>query len=78
MIIYLIKSSLCLSAFLLAYYLLLERENMHVFKRFYLLVSLVFSFIVSFISFEFKGENAIAAASNSLQTVILPTLEIST
>lgn len=78
MITYLIKSSLCLSVFLLAYYLLLERENMPVFKRFYLLVSLVFSLIVPFISFEFKGENAIAVASNSLQTVILPTLEIST
>ena len=78
MIIYLIKSTLSLSAFLLVYYVVFERENMHVFKRFYLLFSLAFSFIVPFISFEFQGKNAIAVASNSVQAVILPTLEIST
>jgi beta-lactamase regulating signal transducer with metallopeptidase domain len=77
MIIYLLKSSLCLSAFLLVYYFILERENMHVFKRFYLLISLLFSFIVPFISFEFKAENALVAASNNLQTVVLPAIQIS-
>ena len=77
MIIYLIKSSLCLSAFLLVYYFILERENMHVFKRIYLLISLLFSFIVPFISFEFKAENALLTASNDLQTVVLPILQIS-
>ena len=78
MIIYLIKSSLCLSAFLLIYYFVFEREKMHTFKRFYLLVSLVFSFVLPLISFEFKGENAIVSASNNIQSVVLPTLEIST
>lgn len=77
MIIYLIKSSLCLSAFLLVYYFILERENMHVFKRIYLLISLLFSFTVPFISFEFKAENALLTASNDLQIVVLPTLQIS-
>lgn len=77
MMIYLLKSSLCLSAFLLVYYFILEQENMHVFKRFYLLFSLVFSFIVPFISYEFKAENAIVAASNNFQTVVLPAIQIS-
>ena len=77
MMIYLIKSSFCLSAFLLVYYFILERENMHVFKRFYLLISLVFSFVVPFVSFEFKAANALVATSNNLQTVVLPAIQIS-
>lgn len=76
MILYLIKSSLCLAAFLLVYNLVFERENMHVFKRFYLLTGLVFSFVVPFISFEFQGENTIAAASNTVQSIVLPNLEL--
>lgn len=78
MIIYLIKSSLCLAAFLLVYYLVFERENMHVFKRFYLLFSLAFSFVVPLISFEIASENTITSASNTMQSVVLPTLELST
>ena len=76
MILYLIKSSLCLAAFLLVYYLVFERENMHVFKRFYLLTSLIFSFVVSFISLEFQAENTIAVASNTVQSIVLPNLEL--
>ena len=76
MIIYLIKSTLCLLAFFLTYRLVLERENMPVFKRFYLLISLVFSFVVPFITFEFKDENTVALVSKSLESVVLPTLEL--
>lgn len=76
MIIYLIKSSLCLALFLLVYYLVFEGENMHVFKRIYLLSSLVFSFVVPFISFEFQAKNIIALASNSVQSIVLPDLEL--
>ena len=48
MIVYLIKVTLCALLFYAMYVLLLERENMHRFKRIYLLGSLVFSMIVPF------------------------------
>ena len=51
MLVYIIKSSACLAVFLLIYKLLLEKENMHVFKRFYLLVCLLISFGIPFITF---------------------------
>jgi bla regulator protein BlaR1 len=37
MILYIIKSILCSTLFITAYYLLLEKEKMHRFKRWYLL-----------------------------------------
>lgn len=43
---YLLKSGACMAIFMLFYKLLLERENMHVFKRFYLLGALVASLII--------------------------------
>ncbi|MGG6229293.1 M56 family metallopeptidase [Tenacibaculum sp. SDUM215027] len=46
MITYLIKSGLCLALLLTFYHLILEREKMHQFNRFYLLGSVVFSFLV--------------------------------
>ncbi|MGB5819016.1 MAG: M56 family metallopeptidase [Saonia sp.] len=46
MLAYLLKSSACMVILLLFYKLLLERENMHVFKRFYLLGALVASLII--------------------------------
>ena len=48
MISYLIKSGLCLALLLAFYHLVLEREKMHQFNRFYLLGSVLFSFIVPF------------------------------
>ena len=45
MITYFIKSSICLTLLLLFYHLVLEREKMHQFNRFYLLGSILFSFI---------------------------------
>jgi bla regulator protein BlaR1 len=49
---YLIKAVLCSGIFLLAYFLLLEKEKMHQFNRFYLLGSLVLSLGIPLISFE--------------------------
>ncbi len=49
MITYLIKSGLCLALVLLAYKVLLERERVYMFNRYYLLFGLCFSFIVPFI-----------------------------
>lgn len=74
---YIIKSTLCLAVFLIAYIWLLEREKMHVFKRFYLLFSLVFSLTVPLSNFHLQFENPINSASKSLQTYILPALELS-
>ena len=45
MIVYLLKSAACLSLLLLFYHLVLEKEKMHKFNRFYLLGSVLFSFL---------------------------------
>ncbi len=52
MIDFLIKSTIALAVLLAVYYLLLEKEKMHQFNRFYLLFAIVFSFIVPFITIE--------------------------
>jgi len=58
-------------AFLLGvYYLLLQKERMFVFNRFYLLFSLVFSFILPFISFTVNSP-AMAQPLNGLTTILL-------
>ena len=49
---FLIKSAISLGVLLLAYHFLLEKEKMHQFNRFYLLFSLVFSFVIPFITIE--------------------------
>ena len=46
MLVYLIKSAACLAIFLLFYKLVLEKESIHQFKRYYLLGALVGSFII--------------------------------
>ena len=51
MLFYLLKSTVCLLAFSLFYKLFLEKENIHVFKRFYLLGSLALSFYIPLITF---------------------------
>ena len=51
MLIYVLKSAACLAILHLFYKLFLEKENMHVFKRYYLLGSLVFALIVPTIVF---------------------------
>lgn len=49
MIAYLLKMTLCALLLYAVYALLLERENMHGFKRIYLLVSIIFSMVVPLI-----------------------------
>jgi N-acetylmuramoyl-L-alanine amidase/beta-lactamase regulating signal transducer with metallopeptidase domain len=53
MIDFLLKSTICLIVFLGFYHLVLSREKMHQFNRFYLLISLLISFAIPFITFEF-------------------------
>ncbi|HLO74102.1 MAG TPA: M56 family metallopeptidase [Flavobacterium sp.] len=52
MIDFLIKYTICLTVFLSFYHLVLEREKMHRFNRFYLLGSIVISLVIPFITFE--------------------------
>jgi bla regulator protein BlaR1 len=51
MIIYLLKSASCLALLILFYHLVLEKEKMHDFNRFYLLGSILFSFLAPLTTF---------------------------
>jgi len=51
MLVFIFKSTACLLAFLLFYKLVLEREKMHRFNRFYLLTALVLSFGIPLVTF---------------------------
>ncbi len=53
MIDFLIKSTISLTVFIGFYHFVLERERIHVFNRFYLLATIVISFLIPFITFEF-------------------------
>ncbi|WP_029034126.1 M56 family metallopeptidase [Salinimicrobium terrae] len=48
---YLLKSAACLAILMVFYKFLLEKENMHVFKRWYLLAAVLVSFIIPWITF---------------------------
>jgi beta-lactamase regulating signal transducer with metallopeptidase domain len=52
MIDFLIKSTICLTVFLGFYHLVLEREKIHLFNRFYLLGSIIISLVIPFLTFE--------------------------
>lgn len=51
MLIYLLKSGACLAIFMAFYTFFLEKENMHVFKRYYLLGALILAFSIPFITY---------------------------
>lgn len=68
MIDFLIKSSVSLLLLFGIYKLFLEQEKMNIFKRFYLLGSLIFSMVIPFISFETQIE--------AIKTVNLNAIEI--
>lgn len=69
MIIYLLKSGLCLLALLSFYKLVLENEKVHVFKRFYLLGSLAFSLVIPVVSLSlpFDSLDGIIFTSSGLE-----------
>ena len=52
MIDFLIKSSACLLVFLTFYHLVLAREKIHRFNRFYLLITLILSLTIPFVTYE--------------------------
>lgn len=60
MILYFIKSTLCAAILFAPYKLLFERESMHHFKRFYLLVSLIISFIIPTVIFPSYPGNTVS------------------
>lgn len=70
MIVYLIRSTLCLGLMLVVYLLFLEKEKMYRFNRFYLLGSLVFSFLVPFIVIEDFSNSVL-----ELPSVVIPDFE---
>ncbi len=51
MLIYLLKSGACLAIFMAFYSFFLEKENMHVFKRYYLLGALIIAFAIPLVTF---------------------------
>nr|WP_314839201.1 M56 family metallopeptidase [uncultured Flavobacterium sp.] len=72
---FLIKSTLSLVVLLGVYHLLLEKEKMHHFNRFYLLFALVFSMVIPFITIEVVQEIAQpAVTAGNIQ--ILPTTAV--
>lgn len=56
MIDFFVKSTISLCILLIAYHLFLEKEKMFRFNRYFLLISLVFSIVVPFISFDVQKE----------------------
>ncbi|MBZ4036341.1 M56 family metallopeptidase [Flavobacterium sp. 17A] len=60
MIDFLYKSSLSLLVLLVFYHLVLEKQKMHQFNRFYLLFGLVFSFVLPFITIEIPSETTVS------------------
>lgn len=76
MIDFFIKSTVALGVFLVFYHLVLEREKMHQFNRFYLLFSIVISLIIPFVSFEVIKE--IPVNSSNLQIVNQPMIQMQT
>jgi hypothetical protein len=55
MITYIIKFILSSSLLFIIYYLFLEKEKMYHFNRFYLLFSILFSIVISFITVNIKS-----------------------
>ncbi|RDB05515.1 hypothetical protein DVG78_13100 [Runella aurantiaca] len=73
MSIYLFKFAVCSALLLILYHLVLEKEKMPVFNRFYLLFSLLFSGLVPLITYELPVATLPAVIENTqtLSTVIL-------
>src|SRR5690606_32042941 len=74
---YVIKSSLCLLLILAIYFLLLEKEKIYRFNRFYLLFGLVFSVLVPFIPIKIyeearsvKGASEVNGTESSIPNTI--------
>jgi beta-lactamase regulating signal transducer with metallopeptidase domain len=67
---FLIPSTISLIVFLGFYYLVLEREKMHQFNRFYLLFSIVISLVIPFLTFEIIKIVPVVQNIETLNTVL--------
>lgn len=76
MIDFLITSTIGLIVFLGFYHLVLEKEKMHQFNRFYLLFSIAISLVLPFISFEITKEIPAATISEPIDMPIPISTEI--
>lgn len=65
MIAFFVKSTVALCVLLGAYHLLLEKEKFHKFNRFFLIFSLLVSFVLPFITIEIIQE-VVSTTSNSV------------
>ncbi|WP_298140309.1 N-acetylmuramoyl-L-alanine amidase [Flavobacterium sp.] len=70
MIDFLLKSTISLIVFLGFYHLVLEREKMHQFNRFYLLFTIIISFVIPFLTFEIIKIVPVIQNIEPLNTVI--------
>lgn len=71
MIPYIIKSILCSVLFIAVYYLLLEKEKIHSFKRGYLLSTLLLSLFIPLITLEIGQSELVGQISHVREYVIL-------
>lgn len=71
MLVYILKSSACLAVFLVFYKLFLEKESIHIFKRFYLIFGIVIAFSIPFITFTEYVE-----VSTEIQSVTIKNLTV--
>ena len=78
MIVFILKWTLCLALLTAFYHLFLEKEKMHHFNRFYLLLSVFISAIIPFITFEIEGAAATEIISLPINDKISYTSEVTT
>ncbi|TVZ55850.1 beta-lactamase regulating signal transducer with metallopeptidase domain [Lutibacter sp. Hel_I_33_5] len=69
MIVYILKSASCLALLLFFYHLVLEKEKMHNFNRYYLLIGVVVSLLIPFATITI---NAIPETIATIQTIEQP------
>lgn len=70
---FLIKSTIILTILLTFYHLVLGREKIHQFNRFYLLISIVISFIIPFLTFEIIKVIPVFVNLEPIKNVAIPT-----
>lgn len=72
MLLFLLKSSACLATFILFYKLFLEKTSVHTLKRFYLIIAILISICIPFITFTeyvlVEPENIIPTSGHINQT----------
>ncbi|WP_103866749.1 M56 family metallopeptidase [Aquimarina sp. I32.4] len=77
MMVYILKSSLCLALLWIFYKLFLEEENLHHFKRFFLLFSLIFAYTIPLITITYETDTIVEVAdTQSPVTYVISSTEV--